>query len=297
MPTRAMPREKIWSLCRAVLQAIGFDFARGHLDDATHPGTTALGFDDVRLALRPSHDEVAEAILTALHEGGHGLYDQGLGPEDRATLLAQAPSMGMHEAQARLWENHVGRSRAFWQFLFPKLREGLGTSMQGLNADKFFQAANRVRPSQIRATADELSYHLHILLRYELEVAMISGDLKVKDLAQAWNDRSLALIGVKPASDLTGVLQDGHWASGMFGYFPTYSLGSLYAAQLIEAYGKTANLDEEIARGEFTPLRTWLRDKIYMSGDRIPTEELVTRVTGKGLAVDAYFRHVAAKFG
>jgi carboxypeptidase Taq len=169
--------------------------------------------------------------------------------------------------------------------------------MQGLDAAKFFQAANRVRPSLIRASADELSYHLHVLLRYELEVAMIKGDLKVEDLAGEWNTRSQSLIGITPTSDLTGVLQDGHWASGMFGYFPTYTLGSLYAAQLVETYAKGRDLDAEIERGEFTPLRTWLRDQIYSAGDRIPTEELVKQVTGKALDVDAYFRHVAAKFG
>jgi carboxypeptidase Taq len=294
--TRAVPDTKLWDVCNSVLEIVGFDFTRGHLDRATHPGTTALGFDDIRLALRPNHDDLLEAVLTTLHEGGHGLYDQGLAPQDRATLLAQAPSMGMHEAQARLWENHIGRSRAFWTFLFPKLRDVLGPLMQGLDAEKFFQAANRVRPSLIRATADELSYHLHVVLRHELEVAMISGDLKVADLAQAWNERSVSLIGIKPTSDLTGVLQDGHWAAGMFGYFPTYTLGSLYAAQLTETYAKSTKLDEQIARGEFTPLRAWLRDNIYASGDRIATEALMKRVTGQGLNTDAYFRHIAAKF-
>jgi carboxypeptidase Taq len=294
--TRAVPDTKLWDVCNQVLKSIGFDFTRGHLDRATHPGTTALGFDDIRLSLRPNHDDLLEAVLTTLHEGGHGLYDQGLAPQDRATLLAQAPSMSMHEAQARLWENHVGRSQAFWTFLFPKLRDSLGPLMQGLDAEKFYQASSRVRPSLIRATADELSYHLHVLLRYELEAAMLSGDLKVADLTNAWNERSMALLGVKPTSDLTGVLQDGHWAAGMFGYFPTYTLGSLYAAQLAEAYAKTAKLDEQVARGEFTPLRTWLRDNIYASGDRLPTDRLVTRVTGKGLDVEAYFRHIKHKF-
>jgi carboxypeptidase Taq len=294
--TRAIPDAKLWEVCNEVLEAIGFDFTRGHLDRATHPGTTALGFDDVRLALRPNHDDILEAILTTLHEGGHGLYDQGLAPQDRATLLAQAPSMGMHEAQARLWENHVGRSRAFWQFLFPRMQATLGPLMQGLSGERFFQATNRVRPSLIRASADELSYHLHVLLRYELEVAMIKGDLKIPDLAAAWNERSASLVGIKPTSDLTGVLQDGHWASGMFGYFPTYTLGSLYAAQLAETYAKTNKLDDQIAQGDFTPLRAWLRDNIYSAGDRLPTEDLVTRVTGKGLDTSAYFRHVTAKF-
>jgi len=279
---------KLWPLCRDVLEAIGFDFERGHLDRTTHPGTSALGFDDVRLTLRPDQDDLAEAILTTLHEGGHGLYDQGLAPEDRATLLAQAPSMGMHEAQARLWENHVGRSRAFWNFFAPKA---------GINAEDFFKATNRVTPSLIRSTADELSYHLHILLRYELEVALIKGDLQVKDLAGAWNERSKSLIGVTPKSAREGVLQDGHWASGMFGYFPTYTLGSLYAAQMMETYAETANLEAEITKGDFTNLLRWLRTNIFIVGDRLPTEDLVTRVTGKGLDAGAYFRHIAAKFG
>ncbi len=285
---------KLWTLCRDVLHTIGFDFDRGHLDRTTHPGTSALGFDDVRLTLRPDQNDLAEAILTTLHEGGHGLYDQGLAPEDRATLLAQAPSMGMHEAQARLWENHIGRSRAFWTHFAPKVGKTLGTP---INADDFFKATNRVTPSLIRSTADELSYHLHILLRYELEVAMIKGDLKVSDLASAWNERSASLIGIKPKTANEGVLQDGHWASGMFGYFPTYTVGNLYAAQLAESYAEDNNLEAEIAKGDFAPLRRWLRENIFIVGDRLPTEELVTRVTGKGLDTGAYFRHIAAKFG
>ena len=293
--TRKFQDAKLWGLCRDVLTSIGFDFERGHLDRATHPGTTAVGFDDVRLALRTHDDDLSEAILTTLHEGGHGLYDQGLSTEDRSTLLAQAPSMGLHEAQARLWENHVGRSRGFWGHLFPKVRAALGDAVAGLDAEKFYQAANRVRPSHIRANADELSYHLHILLRYELETAMIAGDLKVADLAGAWNERAQALIGVRPDTDRNGVLQDGHWASGMFGYFPTYTLGSLYAAQLVEAYGRE-KLEGEIVRGTFAPLLSWLREKVHSLGDRLPTEELIKKATGKGLDAGPYFRHVQTKY-
>lgn len=293
--TRKFADAKLWELCRDVLKSIGFDFARGHLDRATHPGTTAVGFDDVRLALRTHDDDLGEAVLTTLHEGGHGLYDQGLAKGDRGTLLAQAPSMGMHEAQARLWENHVGRSRGFWKQLFPKMQPLFGEAVAGLDAEKFYQATNRVRPSLIRANADELSYHLHILLRYELEVALIAGDLKTADLPGAWVDRSQSLIGIKPDTDRTGVLQDGHWASGMFGYFPTYTLGSLYAAQLVESYGRE-KLDGEVARGEFAPLLGWLQEKIHRQGDRFPSDELMTRATGSGLDAGAYFRHVEAKF-
>ncbi|MCE9522963.1 MAG: carboxypeptidase M32 [Alphaproteobacteria bacterium] len=297
MRTRKFPETKQWELVRSLLVAIGFDFSRGHLDRATHPGTTALSFDDIRIALRTVDDDLAEAILTALHEGGHGLYDQGLADEDRNTLLAQAPSMAMHEAQARLWENHVGRSATFWNYFFPHMRKGLGDAVMGLDGEKFFQTANKVSPTLIRATADELSYHLHILLRYELEVALISGNLAVKDLPGAWNDRSRTLIGAVPSTDREGVLQDGHWSAGMFGYFPTYTLGSLYAAQLSETYAADGKLDDEIARGDFVPLRTWLKHNIYDSGDRLPAEDLIAKVTGKGLDSAAYFRHIAKKFG
>lgn len=293
---RKLPEAPTWQLSKDILSAIGFDFERGHLDRAAHPATTALGFGDVRISLREHSDELAEAILTTLHEGGHALYDQGMSSEDRYTLLAQAPSMGLHEAQARLWENHVGRSRQFWDFAFPKMRAGLGDAVSDLSAEKFYQAVNRVRPSDIRANADELSYHLHIILRYELETAIIAGDLKVQDLPGAWDEKAKALIGVKPSSQASGVLQDGHWASGMFGYFPTYTLGSLYAAQLIEAYAKTRPLGDEIAKGNFRPLLGWLQQKVYHLGDRLPAEDLIVAATGKGLCAEAYFRHVTTKY-
>ena len=205
--------------------------------------------------------------------------------------------MGMHEAQARLWENHVGRSAAFWRYFFPQMRTTVGDAVMGLDAEKFFQATNKVAPTLIRASADELSYHLHVLLRYELEVALITGQLAVKDLPGAWNERSRTLIGAVPSTDREGVLQDGHWSAGMFGYFPTYTLGSLYAAQLSETYARDRKLDDEIARGEFAPLRSWLKKNIYDAGDRLPAEDLMSKVTGKGLDASAYYRHIEAKFG
>jgi len=296
MRTRKFPEANQWSLCRDLLTAIGFDFERGHLGRAIHPGTTAVGFDDVRLALRTKDDDLCAAILTTLHEGGHGLYDQGFAEADRGTLLAQAPSMGLHEAQARLWENHIGRSKAFWDFFHPKIRATLGDAVMGLDAEKFHQATNRVAPSLIRATADELSYHLHVLLRYELEVALLNGTLAVKDLPGAWNERSAALIGVTPTSDRDGVLQDGHWASGMFGYFPTYTIGSLYAAQLIETYERDHALAGEIARGQFAPLLGWLKANVFDLGDRLPAEDVIAKATGRGLDAEAYFRHIEGKF-
>jgi len=296
MHTRTFPDAKVWTLCRELLTDIGFDFERGHLDRATHPGTSAVGFDDVRMALRTSDDDVSGTILTTLHEGGHGLYDQGFLPEDRGTMLAQSPSMGLHEAQARLWENHVGRSRAFWQFFFPKMRATLGDAVMGFDAEKFFQSTSRVRPTFIRAKADEVSYHLHVLLRHELEIALIADDLKVEDLPAAWNEKSRALLGITPESDNDGVLQDGHWASGMFGYFPTYTLGSLYAAQFAAAFEREHKLADDVARGDFKPLLGWLRKHVHHLGDRLPTEEIVKRATGKALDAEPYHRHIKAKF-
>ena len=204
-------------------------------------------------------------------------------PNDRDTLLAEAPSMGLQESQSRLWENHVGRSRAFWDHVFPSLQRLFPDAVRGLDAESFYRSVNAVRPGLIRVAADEISYHLHIVLRYELEVALISGSLGIRDLPEAWNERSASLIGATPTSDREGVLQDVHWSLGMFGYFPTYTLGSLYAAQLAETYAREHPLEDEIRRGEFGGLLAWLRTNIHRVGQRSPAEEIIENATGKGL--------------
>jgi len=289
---RRFADQRQWELSRRMLSAIGFDFERGRLDPTTHPFTMLVGHDDVRITSRADEIDVTTNLLATMHEGGHGLYDQGFAPDDRDRFLGDGPSMGMHEAQARLWENHVGRSLAFSQFLFPQMRELFGGALDGVDAEGFWRALNRVRPSANRLGADEMSYHLHIILRTELEVALVSDQLSVADLPQAWNDRSHALLGVRPSSPRQGVLQDVHWSVGMFGYFPTYTIGSLYAAQLVEAYSKRNKLDAEIRAGEFAKLRQWLQAKVYAFGNRHSAEELVVRATGKGLDTGAFFRHV-----
>ncbi|MBI1211167.1 MAG: hypothetical protein GC190_06865 [Alphaproteobacteria bacterium] len=294
LAARKFSEDKHWTLARKALEAVGFDFERGRLDKAVHAGTSAVGFDDVRVALSVK-DDLTRTILTTMHEAGHALYDQGYAEADRGTLLAEAPSMGLHEGLARLWENHVGRSADFWQFFFPTIRDVLGQEADGLDDGLFYRAANRIAPGVNRAGADELSYHLHIILRYEIEVALLSGALKVKDLPAAWNEKAKALIGVVPSSASEGVLQDGHWASGMFGYFPTYTVGSLYAAQLVEAYERDHRLSAEIARGEFKALNAWLSEKIYAFGDRVTADEVIERATGTGLDTAAYFRRVDAR--
>ena len=284
-----------WELSRQLLAAIGFAFERGRLDRSTHPFSLLAGLNDVRLTIRVDESKLSEAVLAALHEGGHGLYDQGFDPEDRDTLLAEAPSMGMQESQARLWENHVGRSRAFWDYAFPYLQKLFPDAVSGLDAEPFYRSVNLVRAGVNRVAADEVSYHLHIVLRYELEVALISGSLCVRDLPHVWNERSMSLIGATPTSDREGVLQDVHWSMGMFGYFPTYTLGSLYAAQLAETYAREHPLEDEIRRGEFGGLLAWLRSKIHRPGQRFSAEELIEKATGKGLDAAAFFRYIEAK--
>jgi carboxypeptidase Taq len=285
-----------WDLCRQILASIGFDFERGRLDRSTHPFTLQAGTHDVRLTIRLREDDLTGAVMASLHEGGHGLYDQGYTDGDRDSLLGEGASMGLHESQSRLWENHIGRSSGFWEHWWPVIRELFPDATAGLDAAGFHRAVNIVRPGATRVGADEMSYHLHILLRYELELALIGGDLKIAGLPAAWNERSLALIGVKPANAREGVLQDVHWSQGMFGYFPTYTLGSLYAAQLAEAYEREQPLQEEIRRGEFAGLLAWLRRHVHQLGHRHSAEKIVTLATGKGLDAGAFFRHVERKF-
>ena len=284
-----------WELSRRLLAAIGFAFERGRLDRSTHPFSLLAGLDDVRLTIRVDESNVSEAVLATLHEGGHGLYDQGFDHNDRGTLLAEAPSMGLQESQARLWENHIGRARAFWDYALPSLQKLFPEAADGVDAEPFYRSVNLVRPGVNRVAADEVSYHLHIVLRYELEVALISDSLSIRDLPQVWNESSTSLIGATPKTDREGVLQDVHWSLGMFGYFPTYTLGSLYAAQLAEAYAREHPLDDEIRRGEFGGLLTWLRTNIHRVGQRLAAEEIVEKATGKGLETGAFFRYVEDK--
>lgn len=284
-----------WRLSRYVLTAMGFDFDSGRLDASTHPFTLLTGPRDVRMTSRVDENNLWSAVLTALHEGGHGLYDQGFAAADHGRFLAEAPSTGLHEAQARLWENHVGRSPAFCHFLWPQLQALFPSAMAGLSLADLSRAVNAVKPGVNRVNADELSYHLHILLRYELEQALVGGDLTPTDLPAAWNERSQALLGVTPSTPRDGVLQDVHWAVGLFGYFPTYTLGNLYAAQLMATYRRSADVDAEVAAGNLAGLLAFLRRHIHERGSRLPTEQLMIEVTGEPLQTTAFFAHLAER--
>lgn len=283
-------------LCRELLSSMGFDFKRGRCDHSTHPFTLMAGEDDVRVTLRFSEHDPLQAVFTTLHEGGHALYDQGFGAELHGTLLAEGPGMGIHEGQARLWENQLGRTLAFWEYCTPRLRAAFPGQFDALPADALYRAVNAVRPGPIRVGADEVSYDLHIALRYELELALISGALQVADLPLAWAERSEQLLGVRPRGAREGVLQDVHWSLGMFGYFPVYTLGNLHAAQLIETFNaRHPAFEQDLRGGDMSALLAWLRQNVHAHGHRYSAEELLERATGAPLRADAFFRMLARR--
>jgi carboxypeptidase Taq len=283
-------------LCAAIARAMGFAFERGRIDRSTHPFTMMAGENDVRFTLRYDPATPVPAIFAALHEGGHALYDQGYPLALHDTLLATAPGMGIHESQSRLWENHVGRHPAFWTHFFPRLARAFPRQLAGIDGARFAAAMNVVEPSLVRVDADAVTYNLHILVRYELELALLSGDLPVADLPVAWNEATWRHLGIRPQGLLDGVLQDVHWALGSFGYFPTYTLGNLYAAALAEAYERDHDLAGELAAGELAPLRRWLAERIYAWGSRLPAEEIIARATGTGLTPEPFFRALARRY-
>lgn len=280
-----------------LLEDIGFDFEAGRLDKSVHPFTNGQHPRDVRLTT--AFDEGSlRALFTSLHECGHGLYEQGFSQAHYRTPLANAPSTGLHESQSRLWENLVGRSRPFWAHYFPALCEAFPEALAGLDLDSFLVAINRVTPSFIRVGADEVTYNLHVILRYELELLLLRDELPVDALPEAWNERMQHYLGITPPDDNQGVLQDIHWSWGMFGYFPTYSLGNLYAASLYRAAERALpGLQEGLARGELRPLSAWLRTQLYSEGYRRSAEEQVRQLTGQGLTDADFIAHLKARYG
>ena len=279
--TRRFPLQRQRTFAQKAAAAVGFDFARGRLDSTTHPFFASIGPGDVRITTRYALKRFGEAFFATLHEVGHGLYEQGLPPDHHGSPMGDAPSLGMHESQARLWENAVGRSRGFWQHLFPLARTMFPTALRDVKLDDFFRAIHHVAPSMNRVGADEVTYNLHIRVRFELERALIHGDLASADLPAAWNEAYRRYLGVVPADDAEGCLQDSHWAAGMFGYFPSYTLGNVFAAQLTaRAVEDLGDLNVQFARGEFEPLRDWLTQRIYAEGGRFTAAQLIKRVTG-----------------
>lgn len=281
---------------RFVAGACGFDFGRGRLDVTAHPFCETVAPGDVRLTTRYREDAWTESLFGTMHEAGHGLYEQGLDPAEAGMPAGQAVSLGMHESQSRLWENAVGLSVAFWRFAFPHAQRLLGGALSGETPESIASALNTATPGLNRVESDEGTYNLHIMIRFELERAMIRGDLSTHDLPAAWNDRYRELLGLDVPGDREGCLQDVHWSLGLIGYFPTYTLGNLHMAQLWAAIRRDlSGLEGLIERGEFSPLLAWLRENIHRHGRRYPAAELTRRATGKALSAAPFMDYLRAR--
>jgi carboxypeptidase Taq len=285
------------AISREAAAAVGFNFHDGRVDVTVHPFCSGLGPGDTRITTRFDENYFGDAFFSVLHEVGHALYEQGLPKKEHfGEPVAESVSLGVHESQSRMWENLVGRGAPFWSFFFPKLRQTFGSVVADIDPQAWLFAINDVRPSLIRTEADEATYNLHVMLRFELEQAMLAGDVKVADVPAAWNQRMQAYLGLTPPDDARGCLQDVHWSHGALGYFPTYALGNLYAAQFFEqAQRDVRGLEAGFERGEFQPLLAWLREKIHRHGKRYTASELIQRVTGKHLSADPLMRHLENK--
>jgi carboxypeptidase Taq len=282
---------------RLVLTAMGYEFERGRLDLSAHPFTTSFHPSDVRVTTRVFEQELPACLFSCIHEGGHGLYEQGLDARYYGTPLCDAVSLGIHESQSRLWENCVGRSRPFWTFFYPVLQQTFPHPLKDVDLDRFHAAINRVRPSLIRVEADELTYNLHIMLRVEIERALIEGRLPPEELPALWRAKTREYLGIEPERDAEGVLQDVHWSMGSFGYFPTYTLGNLYAVQLYEQAGRDMpQLERDIAEGRLMGLRRWLEEKVHRWGRTFPPDRLIERVTGSPLRPEPFLRYLESKY-
>jgi carboxypeptidase Taq len=281
---------------RSAAQAIGFDFRRGRLDVTHHPFCAGMGPHDCRITTRYDERFFPSAFFGILHEAGHGIYEQGQRAEQYGLPPGSYVSLGIHESQSRLWENLVGRSRGFWEHFLPLAQEAFPAALGSVSLDEFYQAINHVEPSLIRVEADEATYNLHIIVRFELEQALVNDTLAISDLPQAWRDKYQKYLGIEPQNDAGGVLQDVHWSAGLIGYFPTYSLGNLYAAQLFEAAARELDsLEAMFANGDFAPLGDWLRAQIHEPGQRYSASQLVKKVTGQALSHRPLLDHLHGK--
>ncbi len=281
-----------------VVAKMGFDFDAGRLDETVHPFCSGIGQFDTRLTTRYDLNWLPCALFGTIHEAGHGIYDQSFDRLDLPATLADAPGLGMHESQSRGYENVIGRSRPFWEHWFPRLQEVFPEATAGVSLDEFVRQVNTAKRSFIRVEADELSYNLHLAVRFELERAMINGELEVKDLPEAWNAGFEKWFGLRPPSDREGVLQDVHWSSGSFGYFPTYTLGNVYAAQFTEvARGDLPNWDDLLRSGDYAPIVAWFDEHVYRHGEAFTGRQLVERITGGPVDVAPLVRYLEDRFG
>lgn len=281
---------------RELLEAMGYDLNKGRLDLSTHPFSMSIHPSDSRVTTRLHTSSIFDSISAVLHEGGHSLYEMGLLPEYYGSPLCEAVSLGIHESQSRLWETRVGQSKAFWTHFLPKLVKHF-PELKDVPLDTFYKAINRVQPSLIRVESDEVTYSLHVIVRFELEKKLIEGSLEVRDLPTAWNDKMEELLGVRPKRDSEGCLQDIHWSMGAFGYFPTYALGNLYASQFFGTFEKThPDWEQRVEKGELTFIKEWLNTQIHRHGRTYRAKDLVHRVTGEKLSPAPYITYLTKKY-
>jgi carboxypeptidase Taq len=287
-----------WDFGLKVIEQIGLDFSSARQDKSAHPFTTSFALNDVRITTRIDEHFLPTMLFGSIHETGHALYDLGYHPELDRTPLAGGASLGAHESQSRLWENLVGRSRGFWKYWFPRLREVFPAQLADQDAESFYRAVNKVKPSFIRVEADEVTYSLHIMLRFELENMLLERKLKVADVPEAWNAKMQEYLGITPPNDAQGCLQDVHWSNGSLGYFATYSLGSMFAVQLWDkALQDMPNLPAQIENGQYADLLGWLRKNLHTHGRKFTLDELARKITGEPLQARAYLKYLKTKFG
>lgn len=295
---RALAGESQMAFLNQVVAQIGFDYNRGRMDLSAHPFTISFSPNDVRLTTRIDSNDLRMALYSAIHEAGHGIYEQGIPERFARTPVGAVPSLGFHESQSRLWENVIGRSREFWTFFLPKMKEAFPGAFDSADVETVYAAVNRVEPSYIRTEADEVTYNLHIMIRYELEQALVDGSLAVADLPEAWNAKMEEYLTIKPRSVSEGVLQDVHWSMGSIGYFPTYSLGTILAVQLFEAACKEhPEIPREMAAGNFATVRLWMQRNVYDQASLYTPKELLEKITGSGYDPAPYLAYMKAKYG
>ncbi len=290
-------KESQWQFSLEVLRSMGFDFDAGRQDYSEHPFTTSFAANDVRITTRVQEENLASLLWSSIHEGGHALYEQGLPESEYGMPLGSAASLSIHESQSRLWENCVGRGLPFWKYFYPRLQQRFPKALGHISLEEFYCGMNKVEASLIRTESDELSYHFHVTIRYELEKSLLEGSLKVDELRDTWNAKYEHLLGIHPQDDVQGILQDVHWSHGSFGYFPTYSLGSFYAAQFWQqAQQDLPELLNQMIAGDFSTLKKWLHEKVHVHGRRFRSEELCKRITGRTLDFNAFLLYAKEKY-
>jgi len=292
------PEKKQWDFGVEVISKFGYDWNHGRQDKSAHPFTTSFGLNDVRITTRFKEDYLPTAMFGTMHECGHALYEQGVDKKLNRTPLADGASMAVHESQSRMWENLIGRSRPFWKYFFPRLKETFPSQLENVDQDTFYKGINAVEPSLIRVEADEATYNLHIMLRLEIEIALMEGSLEAKDAPEVWNEKFKEYLGIIPPDDAQGVLQDIHWSFGGFGYFPTYALGNLVSVQIWEKMEQDLpDIDDQIEQAKFDEILGWLRDNVHAHGAKFEPQELVQKVTGSKITPEPYIRYLQSKFG